>query len=95
MSYGISIFNQQSQLLLSVTDRYLRLYHNQTINGNGSINISDISGKQTVQWIQPNLLTFIDSSYGSISVYRNNDVISWSVPSYPGWSGTLFIFVYT
>jgi len=97
MSYGLKIYDSSGNVVLDITDKITRYRYSTEApsNTNGSVELSDISGIQSVEFSLK-----LDTTYNTCPhlVTRSGNTISWSHQSgdnYSSANSLIFIFLYT
>lgn len=87
--YGLKIFDSSGVCTLDLTDTITRLRYSAEISSDGQVELSDISGKNTVEFS-------ISLTTGSMQplVGRTNNTIYWEYISGSGSSCLLLVFLY-
>jgi len=97
MSYGLKIYDSSGNVILDTTDVITRYRYSTeaSANSNGSVELTDISGIQSVEFSFK-----LDTTYNTCPhlVTRSTNTISWTYQdgtNYDSADSLIFVFLYT
>ena len=78
MSFGIQIYDALGNPLLDPQGRYTRLVYEAEVTSSGSVNLPELSGKQSVQFGE-RVFLYNESEHYSVAanVTRSGTTVSW------------------
>ena len=91
MPYGLQCWNSNGDLTLNADGRYARLVYSTVTSSNGSVSLSEIQGRGTVEWAEAINRYFWNQEPPTVS--RSGTTISWNVPF--GADAQILVFLYT
>lgn len=91
MAYGLRCWDTNGNLTLDVNGRYTRLVYTNIISSDGSVDLPEIDGHETVQWAEPLDATSISQV---VHVTRSGTTISWNV-IHLDVTTLILVFMYT
>ena len=91
MPYGIQCWDSNNTLSLDISGRYTRLVYSTVSDSNGSVDLPDIEGHETVEWAEAINRYFWDQEPPTVS--RSGTTISWDIPF--GADALIVVFLYT
>ena len=91
MPYGIQCWDSNGDLTLNADGRYPRLVYSIVTDSDGSVDLPEIEGHETVEWAEAINRYFWDQEPPTVS--RSSTTISWDVPF--GADAQILVFLYT